>query len=382
MISVIGVLRAPGLALAVLAGLAASASASDIFTVQGIAVDRTADSATAARAAAQAEGQRLALIEVMKKLTLAEDWGSLPDVDEATAQSAVRGFQVANERGSATRYIAELIVSFQPEAVRRLLRGASVPFGETQARPAVLLPVLRRDGHLVLWDDGNPWRDAWASLDLGNAMTPLVLPLGDIAEINSVPADLAISDNETSQTALAGLAANYGAAEVVVAQATLTGDRLDVTLAHRGGPAPAATLRQSFDAGADEATQMRDAARAMLEALALQWKRQIIVRDASLQILTASASYASLEEWERIRNSLTTAPLVQGLEVMGISSDGAELRISYKGGVDLLTLTLAQRNVSLSNVAAAAVDPMVMETNIGTAPGAAIMPAWRLSVAP
>jgi len=120
----------------------------------------------------------------------------------------------------------------------------------------------------------------------------------------------------------------------------------------------------------------------MLEALALQWKRQIIVRDASLQILTASASYASLEEWERIRNSLTTAPLVQGLEVMGISSDGAELRISYKGGVDLLTLTLAQRNVSLSNVAAAAVDPMVMETNIGTAPGAAIMPAWRLSVAP
>ncbi|MBX3494384.1 MAG: DUF2066 domain-containing protein [Parvibaculum sp.] len=374
MISAIGVLRAPGLALAILAGIAAPAFANDIFTVRGIAVDRTADTATAARAAAQAEGQRLALAEVMKKLTLPEDWGALPEVDEATAQGAVRGFQVANERTSATRYIAEMIVSFQPEAVRRMLRGANIPFGETQARPAVLLPILRRDDRRILWDDDNPWRGAWASLDLVNAMTPLVLPLGDIAEINSVTPDVALSSDENAQAALNEMAANYGAADVVVAEAVLSGGRLDVTLATRGAAA-SAPIRQSFS-GADEAEMMRNAARTMLDAMALQWKRQIIVRDTSLHTLTASASFASLEEWERIRNSLTTAPLVQGLEVLGISSNGAELRISYKGSADMLSLSLLQRNVQLAGATSTQADPDVYS------PIAAAAPIWRLSVGP
>ena len=377
MISAIGLLRAPGLALMILAGIAAPALANDIFTVRGIAVDRTADTATAARAAAQAEGQRLALAEVMKKLTLPEDWDALPEIDEATAQGAVRGFQVANERTSATRYIAEMIVSFQPEAVRRILRGANIPFGETQARPAVLLPVLRRDDRRILWDDDNPWRDAWASLDLVNAMTPLVLPLGDIAEINSVTPDVALSGDETAQTALEEMAANYGAADAVVAEAVLSGGRLDVTLTARGAAA-SAPVRQSFSDGADEAELMRNAARTMLDTMALQWKRQIIVRDTSLHTLTASASFASLEEWERIRNSLTTAPLVQGLEVLGISSNGAELRISFKGSADMLSLSLSQRNVTLAP-AVPSVDPSASDDAYSPAPAMPSGPAWRLS---
>lgn len=379
MISMIGVLRAPGLALLILAVLAGPALANDVFTVHGIAVDRTADSAAAARSAAQAEGQSLALTEVMKKLTLPEDWGSLPEVDEATAQSAVRGFQVANERTSATRYIAELIVSFQPEAVRRLLRGASVPFGETQARPAVLLPVLRRDGRAILWDEDNAWRAAWASLDLANAMTPLILPLGDIAEINAVTAEVALSDDEAALEALASLAASYGTSEVIVAEATPSGGQLNVVLTHRSDAAPSAPIRQSFDQS--EPAQMRAAASAMLDALALQWKRQIIVRDTSTHTLTASASFSSLEEWERIRDSLTTAPLVQGLEVLGISSGGAELRISYKGGADMLSLSLAQRNVTLAPVVPN-LDPVTGERDVYAPPmpAASSAPAWRLSV--
>ena len=125
MISAFRLLLAPFCALVFSAILVSPAAASDIFKVRGIHVDKTAESATAARSAAQAEGQRLALVAMMKKLTLPEDWQSLPEVDDATAQNAVRGFQVAGEKTSSTRYIAEMIVSFQPEAVRRLLRVAA-----------------------------------------------------------------------------------------------------------------------------------------------------------------------------------------------------------------------------------------------------------------
>ena len=368
------------MALLLATGLAAPAGAADIFTVRGIHVDKTAESATAARAAAQAEGQRLALTAMMRKLTLPEDWPSLPEVDEATAQNAVRGFQVANERTSSTRYIAEMIVSFQPEAVRRLLHGANIAFGETQARPALLLPVLHGDSGPVLWEEDNPWRAAWASLEPGDEMTPLIMPIGELMEINAVPVETALSGNEESLAALAGLAANYGANEVVIAEATPDESGLRVTLTRRGGIGPDEPIFGTYEwRDRDMAGVMNDAAADMLNSLSTQWKRQIIVRDSRVSTLVVQADFANLTEWENIRKGLTSTPLMQGMEVAGISSRGAEIRISHKGSTEMLALSLAQQNVDLSRADAANMDEAAAPVDPFSS-AASPAPQWRLTV--
>ena len=383
MISAFRLLRAPFAALAIAMAFAAPAAGADVFTVRGIHVDKTADSATAARSAAQTEGQRLALTAMMKKLTLPEDWPSLPEVDETAAQNAVRGFQVASEKTSSTRYIAEMIVSFQPESVRRLLRNAGIPFGETQARPAVLLPVLHRDGQLVLWEEDNPWRSAWASLEPADELTPLILPIGEIMEMNTVPAETAISTDDTASAALADLAVNYGTSEVVVAEAAMRGDNLEVTVTRRGGPVASDPVSRVYEKqGRDERELMTAAAVDMLSSLAVQWKRQIIVRDGTLSTLTVQANFANLSDWETIRKGLTSTPLVQGMEVSGISSRGAEIRISHKGTAEMLALSLAQQNVELSDGKA---EPSAAETAVPVDPFAPGMPVsraprWHLNV--
>lgn len=363
------------LAAAFTAAFAAPATAADIFTVRGIHVDETAESATAARTAAQAEGQRLALAAMMKKLTLPEDWASLPTVDDATAQRAVRGFQVASEKTSSTRYIAEMIVSFQPEAVRRLLRGANIPFAETQARPAVLLAVLRRDGKLLLWEDDNPWRDAWAALQPADELTPLILPLGDIMEISSISAEQAVSDDESARSAIENLAANYGTSEVVVADATMSADgSLTVKVMRKGGPVASEPVGGNYrkqDKEDDET--MKAAAADLLSSLAVAWKRQIIVRDGKLSTLTAEADFGNLGDWETIRKGLTSTPLVQGMEVSGISSRGAEIRISHKGTTDMLALSLAQQNVELTGNTPTAESDAEPESSVRA-------PRWHLNV--
>jgi len=382
-------LLAPLCVIVFAAAIAGSAAAADVFTVRGVHVDKTAESATAARSAAQAEGQRLALTAMMKKLTLPDDWGSLPDVDDATAQNAVRGFQVASEKTSSTRYIADMIVSFQPEAVRRLLRGAGIPFAETQARPAVLLPVLWRGSELMLWEENNPWRDAWASLRPADELAPLILPIGEIMEMNNVPAETAIANTEEAKAALAGLAANYGTAEVVVAEATLSADdgSLEVKVAHHGS-FPAYPLSRNYQAGGrDVSTLMKAAAADMMGALAVQWKRQIIARDGRLSTLTVQADFATLSEWETIRKGLTSTPLVQNMEVAGIAAHGAEIRISHKGSTQMLALSLAQQNVELSDDRAERAgeeptfqdDVAPMNAGPGRAPVRA-SPRWHLSV--
>ncbi|MBX3508087.1 MAG: DUF2066 domain-containing protein [Parvibaculum sp.] len=363
-------------ALLLATGFAVPAGAADIFTVRGIHVDKTAESATAARAAAQAEGQRLALTAMMRKLTLPEDWPSLPDVDEATAQNAVRGFQVANERTSSTRYIAEMIVSFQPEAVRRLLRGKNIAFAETQARPALLLPVLHRDGQVILWEDDNPWRGAWAALEPGNEMTPLILPIGELMEINAVPAATALASGEESLAALTGLAANYGASEIVIAEAAPSETGLRVMLTRRGGVGATEPLTGSYERqGREMGEVMKAAAADMLSSLSTQWKRQIIVRDGRISTIVVQADFANLTEWESIRKGLTSTPLVQGMEVAGISSRGAEIRISHKGTTEMLALSLAQQSVDLSKAEAAGMDAAAEPfTPVSSAP------RWRLAV--
>ncbi len=383
MISAFRLLRAPFAAVMLAVTFAAPAAAGDVFTVRGIHVDQTADSATAARTAAQAEGQRLALTAMMKKLTLPEDWPSLPQADDATAQNAVRGFQVASEKTSSTRYIADMIVSFQPEAVRRLLRNAGIPFGETQARPAVLLPVLRQDGKLLLWEENNPWRSAWASLEPDDELTPLVLPIGEIMEINNVPAETAVSRDEAAAAALSDLAANYGTPEVVVAEATLNGDTLQVTVSRRGGPVASDPVTNTYERqGRDDTELMKAAAGDMLSSLAVQWKRQIIVRDGTLSTLTAQANFVKLSDWETIRKGLTSTPLVQGMEVAGISSRGAEIHISHKGTAEMLALSLAQQNVDLSDEKPEAATAEPVPGVDPFAPGAPVSraPRWHLSV--
>jgi len=106
------------------------------------------------------------------------------------------------------------------------------------------------------------------------------------------------------------------------------------------------------------------------------------VRDGTLSTLTVQADFANLSDWETIRKGLTSTPLVQGMEVSGISSRGAEIRISHKGTAEMLALSLAQQNVELSDDkpdvptadASAPVDPFA------TGMPAARAPRWHLSV--
>src|SRR5690606_31519403 len=91
------------------------------------------------------------------------------------------------------------------------------------------------EGGPVLWEENNPWRAAWASLEPSDELTPLILPIGEIMEINSVPATTAIAGDEASLTALSDLAANYGTSSVVVAEASPANSGIRVTLTRRGG---------------------------------------------------------------------------------------------------------------------------------------------------
>lgn len=329
-----------GLCLGLLAiAVPRHAEAADLYTVKGVHVDVTAASATDARSIAQANAQRAALTTLMQRLTLAADWSRLPQVNDTTVQNAVRGFQVAGEKSSSTRYIADLNVSFNPSAVRSLLRGAGILYGETQAKQALLVPVYVKDGKPALWDDANPWRDALGRTDLDNAITPFLLPVGDIEEFSILTTDQAVKGDPS---AIATLGQRYGVDDVVVAIATSNADGSSIGVkATRYGPDASAPISRTYQS-------LDDAAARLVAALGEEWKRETIVAPGTQAHLTASATFVGLDQWQAIRQGLGSTPLVNGLQVDGITSNGAEVQLTYRGATDKLALALAQANVELT----------------------------------
>src|SRR5581483_8079165 len=86
---------------ALLAIAGAGARADDLYTVSGIAVDRTAASPQAARDAAITEAEQKAFAILMRRLTDPAQAARVPQPSGQTLADLVQGFQVENERASA-----------------------------------------------------------------------------------------------------------------------------------------------------------------------------------------------------------------------------------------------------------------------------------------
>ena len=315
----------------------------DIYTVTGVAVDATGASAAEARDIALAEGQAAAAARMLQRLTLEPDWPMLPPMSPQAAQALVTGVGVANERASSTRYLADLTVRFQREAVRSLLRQSGVRFTDNQAAPALLLPVLDADGMRVLFDEPNPWRSAWDARDLANSLVPLVLPLGDLNDLTEISAeDAVIAD----WPAVAPLAARYRTSQVLVAHARWRdGAGLDVTLIRLTPSGREATERSYGGATLGEAIAV--AAAATQEALVASWKANNAIVLGLEQTLPASVEFASLSEWLTIRERLAATSIVQDLSVVAISPRGAQIEMRVAGPAEMVAGSVGQRQLRM-----------------------------------
>jgi hypothetical protein len=335
------------LALALGALPRAALAEGSVFTVRDVSVDATASGAAQARDIAIAQGQQVAFQELMHRLTRQQDWSFLPQESPDQISGLILGFEVSQEHTSSTRYIAKVIYHFKPNAVRALLRNSGIAFSEARARPALVLPVFESPSGTVLWADPNPWRAAWnAHKDLGDALVPLMLPLGDIGDSTMISAAQAKS---ASWADVAKLAQKYGLDRVLIADATADGaGNLNVRLTQVSANQQPTSTRFSFAGGGDLTTQLNQAVSSALNRLYEQWKAATIVSFAQQNTLVASVSFSSLDNWLAIRHSLDQAPTVTGVDLLAISPLGAQVRLHYAGTTDQLRITLAQASVALS----------------------------------
>jgi hypothetical protein len=319
-------------------GEASLAAPEDAYTVGGIAVDATAESAAAAREKAIADGQREAFRQLLHRLVGEGAAERVQSPDDATLASLIKDFGVEEERSSAVRYIARLRFGFDREAVRQLLLDSGVPFTEERSRPIVVLPVWSGNGAATLWEEPNPWREAFARSEQGDGLVPFLVPLGDVEDLGAINADQALNGDPA---ALAAISQRYDAGEALVAEALPEGDQVTVVVRR---------FRDGELVSTDQvrAANLEAAVAAVTEPIQGEWKAQNLVGGGGEQSLTVAVPLTSLKEWTDIRRRLQSVSSLRSMSVRSLSRGLALVDITYAGDQRQLQFALAQRELTLA----------------------------------
>jgi hypothetical protein len=335
-----------------------------------VKVDATADSAAAARELARIDGQRRALGLVVDRLSGSSDNPKLAKLEDKAITDMVESFEVANERMSPVRYIADYTFHFRSSKLRRLVRVAETPpaegggkptvlessrpaVPESSSKPMVVLPVYKDSTRTALWDDPNPWREAWAQRSGDAGAVRVTVPLGDASDLAAIDAGRAESGRSD---ALAAIAQRNGGDDAIVALATARrqGDKLaglDLSVKWYRSGRLSDTQANSVDAlpGESEGDLLRRAADAVAAGIAGGARKN----PGQQAILAASVPISSLSDWVMVRDRLASAAAVRRVDLLSLSRQEAKIQIRYVGSAEQLKSSLAEVDLGLGGT-----DPM------------------------
>ena len=340
------------LVLTVLAWVPARAQQRDVFTVASVPVDATAANANAARDDARRDGGRRAYRMLLERLTLDADHARLPPATDTLLDDLVSGFEVANERSSGVRYLANYTFHFRADAVRKLLRQAHIPFCETPSKPLVVLAVFEGGSAPALWEDPNPWREAWTAKLPPVGLVPLVLPYGDLEDVQAIDADAALKGDAAR---LQAISSRYGAADVLVADASLKGDVAPHTLAvtvtrfSPGSQAPLQSATKTLTAAPDESDGDLLAAgvAGTSDAVEEAWKEANILDYSHTGTIVVRVPAGDLSSFVDVKSRLSGIPAIEKSELIALNREQATLAIHYFGDPAQLRTALQQRDLAL-----------------------------------
>ncbi|MBL8660250.1 MAG: DUF2066 domain-containing protein [Rhodospirillales bacterium] len=322
-----------------------------LFDVRGIPVDVTAQTAAAAREQAMSKGARDAFWQLIDRMTLSSDRAKVGKVSDAQIETMIRDFSVADEKYSSVRYIATLNYTFKEDEVRLLLAQRGVPYALTRAKTLVVLPVLRSEGSLVLWDEPNPWLAAWRALP-GGQLVPVMIPMGDAADMAAIDAEqAAVGDADRMRE----IALHYGAVDALVPFAVLAPDTgsgaaeltVALTLYGADGARKGPTRRYTATNGESADDLLARAAEATMTEVQNQWKRENLVVASQAAVESVAVPISSLEDWLTVRRRLDGVETIEKTDVVLLTRSHALINIHHYGTAEQLGLALEQADLIL-----------------------------------
>jgi hypothetical protein len=346
--------------------LAPALAEADLFTVEAVQVDVTADSALAARDQAFDKAQIDAFTVLAGRMLPESALAAFTPPDIATVSPMVQDYEVTAEKLSSVRYIGTYTIRFRAAAVERYLNIQGQSYTNVSSAPLVILPFYQAGGRTYLWSPYNSWMRAWnRTAGPGGALVPVIVPMGDLEDVSDIGDDDVFSYNPSK---LAALLKRYDAGDAVIAVAAPDGN---LARANEGDPANGAVTVSLYrtDNGQPEhvremvvESQAGDTLSKLLDravgevqtALKQNWKEKTVVStirevQPTGNAVVARVKIASLEEWARTQQALARVNAITHTTLKSLSPREALVELSFRGDEQMLRQALAQAGMTLSH---------------------------------
>lgn len=315
---------APLVLLCLLLAWPAGADTRSVYTITDIRVDERAPNVIEAQQRALATARRIGAQRLIEKITLPSDRmaaGGGVYIDGATAERLIAAVDVQKETRGGGRYKGVLSVVGNPRTVRAWLEEREIPYIDSQAPRALVVPIGNGSDDLA-------WSAAWPGESNGSLapyITAMTGNYGESAEYVDLRDEMLGLGAERGVLAkLSGSSGNY---------------TVRLTLVTGSGRLP---LGQT-----SRAPTLADAVSDAEALLSETWKKNSIIRTNTRTIIEASVLYTSIAEWNTLRGALARSPLVSDFQTEAVSRDGAMVQFAYAGDNQRLTRDLRQRGVAL-----------------------------------
>lgn len=312
-----------------------TAFAADPFTVAGVPVDATADTAIEAQTTAISDGQLIAARILMERVTLPQERAAnpLPELTLDTAAKLIRALEIANEKRSGSRYLGDITVAFNPSAVQNYLRGNELSMISTQARDRLVLPVSS-DSRLF---SDNAWLSAWRSPQFSHALTPISLR-GATAVDNAV-----ISTNEAASLNMAALkraGQRFGVNQILIAElgSDMSARVIDIAL----------DTGQKRNLGRVNGSSFSDLANRIVKNIENDWKQASVSLAENAVTTVVTVLYDSHREWQNLQDAINSSAQIQDARLDALSKDGALMTLTYGGDMGRLQNELAFKGMTIT----------------------------------
>jgi hypothetical protein len=333
-----------------LASVAGFARESTLYTVSNVEVDVIAKDASTAKLKAISEAQVKAFNILAERLGGQDAVTAVAYLSESDIGRMMSSLSIQSEKSGPGRYIGKLSIAFLPDKVREAFAQLGVTYSEERAPRVVILPVWNGPEGPVAWED-NAWRKAWLSLNTENDLVPVLVPLGDLDDSNTITAEEALRG---STVKLESLKLRYEAETVLVAVAEPVGETSIRAVMSGMSPVGAVTFDKTYEGGEGglDAAAIT-AAQRFVALLNEMWKAGAASgpqHALPVQTIAVTVPFRTASQWNGIRAQLLSVQGVAQIDVTTIAAGGARIRLGFTSGFGELQQSLAVVGMKLVDI--------------------------------
>ncbi len=323
-----------------------------IYTIYNISIDETASTSSRASRAAVRAAQREALEKLFRKIIREEDQAGLPALTDGQITELVSGLEVANEKSSRVRYIADFTVHFSRDKIYNFLSEKQIPFAETLSNAVSILTVLELDGAAVLWEKTNDWRTAWVDFDTANNLVPIEVIPSTLSNRLSITAWQAQQGNRELLQKFAdkqGLRKLYVMSARIENNVTVGRNTLELIIFSNGEDTYAYKTAIDIDYTTDEIENLyNEAIKKATYWLDNQWKEKVMIHFGTSSHLNLNIKFDRSEDWFEIKKRLESISLIRKVTFRKFTLSAVDVEIEHSGEVEQIILSLEQEDLILS----------------------------------